>query len=253
MNNLFSLNSSTAVVTGASRGLGKAMALALAQAGADVVCSSSREGGCSETVAAIKKMGVQAWDIPANLSKRNEMEAFAATVLEKVGEVHILVNNAGTITRHPADEYPLEEWDLVVQVNLSAVFQLCQLFGKPMIARKAGKIINTASLLTFSGGITVPAYAASKHGVAGITKALANEWAVHNIQVNAIAPGYFRTDNTQALQDNPARNEQIQGRIPAGRWGNPEDLGGAAVFLASKASNYVNGHILTVDGGWMAR
>lgn len=253
MHNLFSLKSNTAVVTGASRGLGKAMALALAEAGADVVCSSSREGGCAETVAAIQKLGVQAWDIPANLSKRQDIEDFAKKVFSTVKTVDILVNNAGTITRHPAEKYPMEEWDLVTQINLNAVFQLCQLFGKPMIGRKAGKIINTASLLTFSGGITVPAYAASKHGVAGITKALANEWAVHNIQVNAIAPGYFRTDNTQALQDNPVRNEQIEGRIPAGRWGNPEDLGGAAVFLASKASDYVNGHILTVDGGWMAR
>ncbi|MEO1021001.1 MAG: SDR family NAD(P)-dependent oxidoreductase [Bacteroidota bacterium] len=251
--NLFSLEGKTAVVTGASRGLGQAMAIALAKAGAQVVCSSSREGGCSQTVSGIEALGRNAWDIPANLTEREAIDRFVHTVFSTVEEVHILVNNAGTITRHPAHEYPLDEWDMVLQVNLSSLFHLCQSFGAPMLERKSGKIINTASLLTFSGGITVPAYAASKHGVAGVTKALANEWAAHNVQINAIAPGYFRTDNTQALQDNPVRNEQIQGRIPAGRWGEPDDLGGAAVFLASAASDYVNGHVLTVDGGWMAR
>jgi 2-deoxy-D-gluconate 3-dehydrogenase len=163
------------------------------------------------------------------------------------------VNNGGTISRFPAHEYPMDEFRKVIDVNLNALFQLSQLVGKDMLTRKAGKIINIASMLSYSGGMTVPAYTASKHAVAGITKALANEWAINNIQVNAIAPGYFRTDNTQALQDNPERNADIQKRIPAGEWGEPEQLAGAAVFLASSASDYVNGHVLAVDGGWLAR
>ena len=165
----------------------------------------------------------------------------------------ILVNNAGTILRKPAAEHPNEFWDEVIEVNLNAPFILSREFGKEMITRGGGKIIFTASLLTFQGGITVPGYAASKGGIGQLTKALANEWGKHNVQVNAIAPGYIRTDNTQALQDDPDRSVSILGRIPAGRWGEAEDLAGATVFLASAASNYVNGHILTVDGGWMAR
>lgn len=163
------------------------------------------------------------------------------------------MNNAGTIRRAPAAEYSLADWDLVIRTNLDAAFLLSQHFGKAMVARGQGKIINVASLLSFSGGITVPAYTASKHAVAGLTKALANEWGRSGVQVNAIAPGYFRTDNTQALQDDASRSEQINARIPAGRWGEPADLAGAVVFLASPASDYVNGHVLVVDGGWMAR
>ena len=170
-----------------------------------------------------------------------------------MGRVDILVNNAGTIRRHPAAQYPAEDWDAVIRTNLDAVFFLSQAIGRGMLERKQGKIINVASLLSFSGGITVPAYTASKHAVAGLTKALANEWAASGIQVNAVAPGYFSTDNTQALRADPKRSTEILGRIPAGRWGAPEDLAGAVVFLSSSAADYVNGHVLVVDGGWMAR
>jgi len=251
--NQFSLKGKTAVVTGASRGLGQGMAIALAQAGAFVICSSSSKNGCDETISKIKDSGGEAAQVAADLTDRNDIENFISEVFQISKTVDILVNNAGTITRHPAKDYPLDEWDTVLQVNLSAVFQLCKAFGSEMIKNGSGKIINTASLLSYSGGITVPAYTSSKHGVAGLTKALANEWAKDGINVNAIAPGYFRTDNTQALQDNSERNQQITNRIPSEKWGNPSDLGGAVVFLASEASNYVNGHLLTVDGGWMAR
>ncbi len=251
--NQFLLEGKTALITGASRGLGQGMAVALAEAGAHVICSSSSENGCAETVSLIESKGGKASQVAADLSNRNEVEKFIKRVYSISETIDILVNNAGTITRHPATEYPLEEWDMVLQVNLSSVFQMCQAFGKEMIKRGNGKIINVASLLSYSGGITVPAYTSSKHGIAGLTKALANEWAKDGVQVNAIAPGYFKTDNTQALQDNPERNKQITERIPSGKWGNPSDLGGAVVFLASQASNYVNGHVLTVDGGWMSR
>ncbi len=229
------------------------MAVALAEAGAVVICSSSSSNGCNETVSLIQEKGGQAYQLSADLSNREQIEKFISNVHSISDSIDILVNNAGTITRHPAVEYPLEEWDMVLQVNLSSVFQLCQAFGKKMIERGHGKIINIASLLSYSGGITVPAYASSKHGIAGLTKALANEWAKFGIQINAIAPGYFRTDNTQVLQNNPERNRQITERIPANNWGDPSDLGGAIVFLSSPASNYVNGHLLTVDGGWMSR
>jgi 2-deoxy-D-gluconate 3-dehydrogenase len=169
------------------------------------------------------------------------------------GTIDILVNNGGSIARHPAEGYPADEWDRVLRTNLDAVFFLSQRFGGAMIERGGGKIINVASLLSFSGGITVPAYTASKHAVAGVTKALANEWARHNVQVNAIAPGYFETDNTQRLRADPHRFAEISARIPAGRWGTAPDLAGAVVFLASPASQYMNGHVLVVDGGWMAR
>jgi 2-deoxy-D-gluconate 3-dehydrogenase len=170
-----------------------------------------------------------------------------------MGDIDILVNNAGTIRRHPAAQFPVEDWDAVVRTNLDSVFFLSQAVGRGMLERKRGKIINIASLLSFSGGITVPAYAASKHAVAGLTKALANEWAASGVQVNAIAPGYFETDNTEALRADAKRSAEILGRIPAGRWGRPEDVAGAAVFLSSSAADYVNGHVLVVDGGWMAR
>ncbi len=253
MKDPFSLKGKTALVTGASRGLGQGIALALAKAGAYVVCSSSKEGGTKATISKIESIGGKAMGVAANLSDRTAVKNMYQTVSEKMGTIDILVNNGGTIARFPAVDFPLEEWDRVLEVNLSAAFYLSQLAGKDMIKNGGGKIINIASMLSYSGGITVPAYTASKHGMAGITKALANEWAQHKIQVNAIAPGYFRTDNTQRLQDDPARNEAITKRIPAGRWGNPEDLGGTAVFLASTASNYINGTLINVDGGWMAR
>jgi 2-deoxy-D-gluconate 3-dehydrogenase len=250
---LFSLDGQTALVTGASRGLGRAIASSLADAGADVICVSSKPGGAAETAAGIVKSGRKAWELAADLSRRDAAVSLVSEAEKLAPEVTILVNNAGTIRRTPAVDYSLADWDAVLRTNMDAVFILSQAFGKRMVARGKGKIINVASLLSFSGGITVPAYTASKHAVAGITKALANEWAKSGVQVNAIAPGYFSTDNTEALRNDPARSKEILSRIPAGRWGDPKDIGGAAVFLASPASDYVNGHVLVVDGGWMAR
>jgi 2-dehydro-3-deoxy-D-gluconate 5-dehydrogenase len=250
---LFSLEGRRALVTGASRGLGRAIAEALAAAGAQVVCAGARAGSTGETVGAIVARGGQAWEVAADLSSRDGALALADAAEEAAGQIDILVNNAGTIRRAPAIEHAIDDWDLVLRTNLDSPFVLAQRLGRGMIERRAGKIINVASLLSFSGGITVPGYTASKHAIAGLTKALANEWARHDVQINAIAPGYFRTDNTEALQNDPVRSEQISSRIPAGRWGEPADLAGAAVFLASRASDYVNGHVLVVDGGWMAR
>lgn len=252
---LFRLDGRVAVVTGAASGLGAAIATALAQAGAQVAVHGNRRAA-TETAAAI---GSAAEAFQADLSDPDAAEKLFGEVKRRFGRVDILVNNAGTIHRDAAEEFKLEDWDRVLQVNLTSVFQLSQLVGRDMLARDAGgsrsggKIINVASLLSFQGGIRVPAYAASKGGVAQLTKALANEWAAHNIQVNAIAPGYFATSNTEALQADPVRSRQILERIPAGRWGQPEDLAGAALFLASSASNYVTGTVITVDGGWMSR
>ncbi len=252
MTALFSLTGKTALVTGASRGLGQAIAQALAAAGARVMCASSGPGGSAETVARIQAAGGKAVALQADLADEVAVEHLAAAALAQ-GPVDILVNCGGTIFRAPAHQFPMNEWHKVIAVNLDAAFLLSQRLGAEMIKRRQGKIINIASMLSYSGGITVPAYTASKHAIAGVTKALANEWAQHNIQVNAIAPGYFRTDNTAALQADTERNAAITARIPAGRWGEPEDLAGAAVFLASTASDYVNGHVLAVDGGWLAR
>ena len=249
----FSLEGRCALVTGASRGLGSAMALALAEAGASVVCASSRRGGTEATAKAIRAVGKSAWEIHANLSDRRAVLAMADEAEQVAGRIDILVNNAATIRRHPALEYSERDWDDVLRTNLDATFFLAQRFARAMVTRRTGKIINIASLLSFSGGVHVPAYTASKHAVAGLTKALANELGPHGVQVNAIAPGYFMTDNTEPLRADGARFAEIQGRIPAGRWGEPEDLNGAVVFLASSASDYVNGHVLVVDGGWMAR
>ncbi len=249
----FSLNGKTALVTGASRGLGQEIALGLASAGADVICTGSKPGGCAQTMKAIREYGRDAWKYAADLSDRRQVYKLIEEVKEDDKQIDILVNNAGTIRRHPAAEYPEKDWDDVITVNLQSLFLLSQNIGSEMVKRQSGKIINIASLLSFQGGILVPSYAASKHAVAGLTKALANEWAKYNVQVNAIAPGYFSTDNTQQLRDDPVRSKEILSRIPAQRWGEPNDLAGAAIFLASSASDYVNGHILTVDGGWMAR
>jgi 2-dehydro-3-deoxy-D-gluconate 5-dehydrogenase len=249
----FSLAGKRALVTGASRGLGRAIAEALAGAGADVVCASSKPGGAAETAAAVRELGREAWTVHGDLADREAVYSMVADVERLAGQIDILVNNGGSIARHPAVEFPAVEWDRVMSTNIDSVWLVSQRFGRGMVERGSGKIINIASLLSFTGGITVPAYTASKHAVAGLTKALANEWAKHNVQVNAIAPGYFETDNTQRLRDDPQRFSEISARIPAGRWGEPSDLAGAAVFLASSASNYVNGHILVVDGGWMAR
>jgi len=251
--NLFSLKGKTALVTGASRGLGQAIALGLAQAGADVICCSSREGGTDTTASMIRDTGQKAYTLSADLADSDSVKNLIKQAYQLVDNIDVLVNNGGTIARHPAVEFPLDEWNKVIDVNLNSAFLLCQLVGKKMLENKQGKIINIASMLSFQGGITVPAYTASKHGVVGLTKALANEWAASNVQVNAIAPGYFRTDNTQALQDNAQRNQDIEKRIPAGQWGEPNQLVGAVTFLATQASDYVNGHVLAVDGGWLAR
>jgi len=250
---LFSLAGKRALVTGASRGLGRAIAEALAGAGADEVCASSKPNGASETADAIRAIGRQAWTVSADLADRDALERMASEAETAAGAIDVLVNNGGSIARHPAVDFPEREWDRVLRTNLDSVWLLSQRFGRAMVERGSGKIINVASLLSFSGGITVPAYTASKHAVAGLTKALANEWAKHGVQVNAIAPGYFSTDNTKRLRDDQTRFAEISSRIPAARWGSPNDLAGAAVFLASSASDYVNGHILVVDGGWMAR
>jgi 2-dehydro-3-deoxy-D-gluconate 5-dehydrogenase len=249
----FKLNDRVALVTGASTGLGAAIAIALSEAGAQVAChgnTRSPESTCDQ----IKSSGGIAHPITGDLSKPETPKNLVAETLERFGRIDILINNAGTIRRAPAAEYSDEDWATVIEVNLSSVFRLSKLAGKQMIDRgEGGKIVNIASLLSFQGGITVPAYAASKGGVVQLTKALANEWAKHRINVNAIAPGYMRTANTAALQADETRNRQILERIPAGRWGDPDDLAGAAVFLSSEASNYINGHVLVVDGGWMGR
>ncbi len=253
MNDLFSLAGKRALVTGASRGLGRAMAVALADAGADVVCASSQQGGTTDTANAIRALGRDAWEVDADLAERDAVLAMADRATSLAGHIDILVNNGGTIRRHPAVDHPLDDWDAVLRTNLDAVFILSQRLGRAMVERGAGKIVNVASLLSFSGGITVPGYTASKHAVAGLTKALANEWARFGVQVNAIAPGYFSTDNTERLRADEKRHAEISARIPAARWGDPDDLAGAVVFLSSRASDYVNGHVLVVDGGWMAR
>ena len=249
----FSLDGKRALVTGASRGLGRAMAIALAEAGADVVCASSNPGGADDTAKCVESLGRKAWTTNADLADRRAAMRMAEDAQRQAGAIDILVNNGGTIARQPAVEYSETEWDRITNTNLDSVWFLSQFFGRGMVERRSGKIVNIASVLSFSGGITVPAYTASKHAVAGLTKALANEWARHNVQVNAIAPGYFATDNTQRLRDDATRFAEITSRIPAGRWGSPSELAGAVVFLASDASNYVNGHVLLVDGGWMAR
>lgn len=250
---LFDLTGKVALVTGASRGLGAGMALALADAGADLAIHASTQPP-SATEAAIKAKGRQVRSFTADLGKRDETLRLIPTVVEACGRIDILVNNAATMQRAPAAQHPDDMWDNTIEVNLSSVFFLSRAAGVHMLERgKGGKIVNIASMLSFQGGITVPSYAAAKGGVAQVTKALANEWAPHRINVNAIAPGYMATDNTSALQADPLRSRQIGERIPAGRWGKPEDLGGAVVFLASAASDYVNGHVLVVDGGWLAR
>jgi 2-dehydro-3-deoxy-D-gluconate 5-dehydrogenase len=248
----FKLDGKNALVTGASAGLGQAIAIALAEAGANVAChgnTRSPEATCD----AVSKTGHTAVAVVGDLAQAETAKQLVDQTLEQLGRLDILVNNAGTIRRAPAADYSEADWTTVIEVNLSAVFRLSQLAGRQMLSQGSGKIINIASLLSFQGGITVPAYAASKGGVAQLTKALANEWAGKGINVNAIAPGYMRTDNTRALQQDETRNRQILERIPAARWGEPHDLAGAAVFLASPASDYVSGHVLIVDGGWMGR
>lgn len=250
----FKLDGKTALVTGARRGIGLAVAIALAEAGADIIGSSAQmETSGSQVQEAVKCLGRRFWGYPCDLGDRPAVYRFIEAVKRECPPVDILVNNGGAILRRPAAEHPDEYWDKMLEIDLSSQFVLAREFGREMLARGSGKIVFTASLLSFQGGITVPGYAAAKGGVAQLTKALANEWAAHDIQVNAIAPGYFATTNTEALQADPVRSRQILDRIPAGRWGMPQDLSGAALFLASPASNYVTGTVLTVDGGWMSR
>ena len=250
----FDLTGKTALVTGARRGIGRGMAEALASVGADIVgVSANLEGEGSEVGAAVAGMGRSFAAYQADFADRAAVSALVADLARDGVEPDILVNNAGTIRRKPAAEHPDEWWDEVIEVNLSAQFVLSREIGRGMIERGRGKIIFTASVLSFQGGVTVPGYAASKGGVAQLTKALANEWAGRGINVNAIAPGYVATDNTEALRNDPARQKAILERIPQGRWGSPEDFAGPVVFLASSASDYVNGEILVVDGGWMGR
>ncbi|MFC8300802.1 SDR family oxidoreductase [Micromonospora orduensis] len=250
---LFDLTGRTAVVTGARRGIGLAMAEALALAGADVIgVSAQMEADGSEVERRVRAAGRRFTALRADLADRAAVHRLARD-LTALGPIDILVNNGGTIARTPAVDHPDEMWDHVIEVNLSSQFVLSREIGRTMVERGHGKIIFTASLLSFQGGITVPGYAASKSGIAGLTRALANEWAGHGVNVNAIAPGYIATDNTRALREDPEREPAILARIPAGRWGRADDLGGATVFLASAASDYVNGIVLPVDGGWLGR
>jgi 2-deoxy-D-gluconate 3-dehydrogenase len=247
------LTGKNALVTGAQQGLGAGIAVALAEAGANVVVHGL-EAEKTETIReAVSKAGVHAFSVLGDVSDPAVCERMVESTVERLGSIDILVNNAGIIRRAPAAEFSLTDWNDVIEINLNSVFRLCQLAGRRMLARGSGKIINIASLLSFQGGVTVPAYAAAKGGVAQLTKALANEWAPKGVNVNAIAPGYMATDNTAALRADPQRSRQILERIPAGRWGTPQDIGGTAVFLAAPASDYINGHVLVVDGGWMGR
>jgi 2-dehydro-3-deoxy-D-gluconate 5-dehydrogenase len=248
----FKLDGKVALVTGASAGLGQAIAVALGEAGADVACHGNNHSP-EATCHALSRIGRRQIAISGDLTNPQTPPGLIAETIDAFGRLDILVNNAGIIRRAPAVDYSEEDWSQVIEVNLSAVFRLSQIAGRSMLQQRSGKIINIASLLSFQGGITVPAYAAAKGGVAQLTKALANEWAGKGINVNAIAPGYMRTGNTKALQQDETRNRQILERIPAERWGEPADLAGAAVFLASAASDYVNGEVLVVDGGWLGR
>ena len=252
---LFSLDGRVALVTGANRGIGKGIAEGLAAAGADIIGVSAtlETDGSAEVERSVRALGRSFTPYACDFADRAAVYALIEKVQANHPVIDILVNNAGTILRKPAAEHPDAWWDQVMNVNLNSAFILSREFGKAMVARGYGKIIFTASLLTFQGGITVPGYAASKGGVGQLTKALANEWAPRGVNVNAIAPGYIATDNTAALRADETRSRQILERIPAGRWGTPDDIAGAAVFLASHASDYVNGIVLPVDGGWLAR
>jgi 2-dehydro-3-deoxy-D-gluconate 5-dehydrogenase len=249
---LFSLSGKTALVTGCNTGIGMAMSIALAEAGADIA-GTTASGDPTEVKNAVEKLGRKFSYYRVDISDRPQLYSFIEKVKQEHKKIDILVNNAGTIMRKPAAEHPDEYWDKVIAINLDAQFILGREFGKQMIENGGGKIIFTCSLLSFQGGINVPGYTASKSAVAGLVRAFANEWAGKGVNVNGIAPGYIETNNTQALREDPERSQSILSRIPAGRWGLPEDMKGPVVFLASKASDYVNGEILVVDGGWMGR
>jgi 2-deoxy-D-gluconate 3-dehydrogenase len=251
---LFNLTGKTALVTGCRRGIGRAMAEGLAEAGADIIgVSAQMEGDTSAVGQAVRALGRQFRGYACDFSDRNAVYGFLEKVQNDCPVIDILVNNAGTILRKPAAEHPDEYWDKIIEINLSSQFIVTRELGRKMVERGSGKVIFTASLLTYQGGITVPSYAASKGGVGSLVKAFANEWASKGVNVNAIAPGYIATDNTEALRADPVRNPAILSRIPAGRWGEPADFKGATVFLASRASDYVHGEVLVVDGGWMGR
>ncbi|MFC0271810.1 2-dehydro-3-deoxy-D-gluconate 5-dehydrogenase KduD [Metabacillus herbersteinensis] len=251
MNQMFDLTGKVAVVTGGNRGLGKDMAIGLASAGADIVviARNVREDVLEE----IRNEDVKAISIDYNLRDFEGYDTLVDQIISEMGGIDILVNNAGVQKRHPSVEFPKEDWDFVMDINANSVFFLCQKVGKQMIKQGKGKIINIASLLSFQGGLNVPAYAASKGAVIQFTKALSNEWAKLGINVNCIAPGYMATDMNTAIIEDKTRNSQILDRIPAGRWGKPEDMRGAAIFLASNASDYVHGHTIAIDGGWLGR
>ena len=253
INKLFDLSGKTALVTGCSRGIGESMAIALAEAGADIIGVSGTLRPGSDAEIAVKKAGNQFTPYAIDLGNREALYQSIKEINEAHPVIDILINNAGTILRNPAAEHSDEYWDQVLSINLNAPFILAREFGKRMLERKSGKIIFTCSLLSFQGGINVPGYTASKSAVAGLVKALANEWASKGVNVNGIAPGYISTKNTEALRGDEQRNKSILERIPAGRWGQPEDFKGPAIFLSSAASDYVHGEILTVDGGWMGR
>jgi 2-deoxy-D-gluconate 3-dehydrogenase len=249
----FKLDGKVALVTGAGQGLGQAMAIGLAEAGADIAVLDRR--ACDETSEIIRTMGRKVHEAIVDLRQANldDLDKVVADIVKELGRLDILINNAGTIRRTPAIDFSEEDWDDVLQINLKAAFFLTQSAARVMMKQGSGKIINIASMLSFQGGITVPSYTASKSALAGVTRALANEWSQHNINVNAIAPGYMATANTAPLREDPERATSILGRIPAGRWGTPDDLKGTAVFLASSASDYMHGAIVPVDGGWLTR
>ncbi|MFD2627640.1 SDR family oxidoreductase [Oceanobacillus kapialis] len=251
MNDLFDLTGKVAVVTGGNRGLGKGMALGLASAGADVVIIARNV--TEDVLDEIRNEGVRAHGINFDLSNFDEYASLVNGIVEEFGKIDILVNNAGVQSRHPSVEFPKKDWDFVMDINANAVFFLCQAVGKHMIERGKGKIINLASMLSFEGGYTVPAYAASKGAVMQFSQSLSNEWAKLGVNVNCIAPGYFATEMNTAIMEDENRYNSILERIPAGRWGNPDDLRGAAIFLASKASDYMNGYTIAVDGGYLGR
>ena len=251
MTHLFDLSGRVAIVTGANTGIGQAIALALAEAGADIAAVGRTPA--EDTVARIRAMGRRAVIVSADLSTIEPIDRVIDSTIKELGGLNILVNNAGIIRRAEALDFSEADWDAVLDTNLKSTFFLCQRAARYMVSQGSGKIINIASMLTFQGGIRVASYTASKSGIGGITKLLANELAGKNVNVNAIAPGYIATNNTAALQADPVRNRAILDRIPAGRWGEPSDIGGTAVFLASDAARYVHGHILAVDGGWLAR
>lgn len=251
MANPFSLEGKVALVTGANTGLGQGIAIALAEAGADIAAAGIAPP--TETGARVRALGRRFVAIEANLSSLEPIDRVVRETLDGLGGLDILVNNAGLIRRADAVDFSEKDWDDVMNVNIKGAFFMAQAAGRHMIAKGSGKIINIASMLSFQGGIRVPSYTASKSGIAGITRLLANEWASKGININAIAPGYMATDNTAQLRADEQRSSEILGRIPAARWGEPSDLGGAAVFLASRASDYINGAIIPVDGGWLAR